>query len=118
MRSFSLNDIQNMARITRLTLINAISGFKSGNLIGTVNTEGVTNLALFRQRFTLALNHRLLDSSHDLSWKMAKHRVIRIKISKIPVFLQSITSIQTSLSRRIRLLQVILMVSLNLKPSD
>lgn len=49
MRSFSLNDIQNMARITRLTLINAISGFKSGNLIGTVNTEGVTNLALFRQ---------------------------------------------------------------------
>ena len=47
MRSFSLNDIQNMARIPRLTLINTISGFKSGNLIGTVNTEGVTNLALF-----------------------------------------------------------------------
>lgn len=47
MRSFSLNDIQNMARIPRLTLINAITGFKSGNLIGTINTERVTNLALF-----------------------------------------------------------------------
>lgn len=47
MRSFSLNDIQNMARIPRLTLINTITGFKSGNLIGTVDTEGVTNLALF-----------------------------------------------------------------------
>ena len=36
-----------MSRIPRLTLINAITGFKSGNLIGTANNEGVTNLAIF-----------------------------------------------------------------------
>ncbi len=47
MQTFSLSDIQNMARIPRLTLINTITGFKSGNLIGTANTDGVTNLALF-----------------------------------------------------------------------
>ena len=47
MLSFSLDDIQQMSRIPRLTLINAITGFKSGNLIGTANNEGVTNLAIF-----------------------------------------------------------------------
>ena len=47
MLQFSLQDIQAMQRIPRLTLINAITGFKSANLIGTVNTEGVPNLAVF-----------------------------------------------------------------------
>jgi flavin reductase (DIM6/NTAB) family NADH-FMN oxidoreductase RutF len=47
MRSLSLDYIQSMPRIPRLTLINAITGFKSGNLIGTQNTEGVLNLAIF-----------------------------------------------------------------------
>ena len=47
MLKFSFDDIQQMSRIPRLTLINAITGFKSGNLIGTVNTEGVTNAAIF-----------------------------------------------------------------------
>lgn len=36
-----------MARIPRLTLINSITGFKSGNLIGTQNKAGLTNLAMF-----------------------------------------------------------------------
>jgi flavin reductase (DIM6/NTAB) family NADH-FMN oxidoreductase RutF len=47
MHLFSLDDIQSMTRIPRLTLINAITGFKSGNLVGTANTEGLTNLAIF-----------------------------------------------------------------------
>jgi flavin reductase (DIM6/NTAB) family NADH-FMN oxidoreductase RutF len=47
MPHFSLNDIEEMERIPRLTLINAITGFKSANLIGTVNSEGLTNLAVF-----------------------------------------------------------------------
>ncbi len=47
MLTFSLDDIQKMARIPRLTLINAITGFKSGNLIGTANSDGLTNLAIF-----------------------------------------------------------------------
>ena len=58
MLKYSFSDIQNMERISRLTLINAITGFKSGNLIGTVNTivdsdflgeteKRTTNLAIF-----------------------------------------------------------------------
>lgn len=47
MLHFSSEDIQAMERIARLTLINAITGFKSANLIGTVNGEGLTNLAIF-----------------------------------------------------------------------
>lgn len=41
------NDIKNMERIPRLTLINSITGFKSANLVGTQNSEGLTNLAIF-----------------------------------------------------------------------
>jgi flavin reductase (DIM6/NTAB) family NADH-FMN oxidoreductase RutF len=44
---FTLNDIQNLSRIPRLTLINAITGFKSGNLVGTIGTNGVPNAAIF-----------------------------------------------------------------------
>jgi flavin reductase (DIM6/NTAB) family NADH-FMN oxidoreductase RutF len=47
MLHFSLSDIQAMERIPRLTLINAITGYKSANLIGTADSEGLTNLAIF-----------------------------------------------------------------------
>lgn len=40
-------DISAMPRIPRLTLINSITGFKSGNLIGTIDNEGLTNLSVF-----------------------------------------------------------------------
>ncbi len=41
-----------MERIPRLTLINAITGFKSANLVGTVNTEGVPQFSYFFIRRT------------------------------------------------------------------
>ena len=47
MLSFTEQYIRDMARIPRLTLINSITGFKSGNLIGTVSQEGISNLAVF-----------------------------------------------------------------------
>ncbi|MBL7815616.1 MAG: flavin reductase [Saprospiraceae bacterium] len=47
MRILSHHDIHKMERIARLTLINSLTGFKSGNLIGTQNQNGVTNLAIF-----------------------------------------------------------------------
>ena len=40
-------DFSAMSRIPRLTLINSITGFKSGNLIGTIDGNGVTNLSVF-----------------------------------------------------------------------
>jgi flavin reductase (DIM6/NTAB) family NADH-FMN oxidoreductase RutF len=47
MIQFSLDDIKALPRIPRLTLINAITGFKSANLVGTVDQNGATNLAIF-----------------------------------------------------------------------
>ena len=43
----SLSAIQQMPRIPRLTLVNAISGFKSGNLVGTLGDDKVPNVAIF-----------------------------------------------------------------------
>jgi len=46
-KRISLTDIEAMSRLYRINLINAISGYKSANLIGTQNNQGQTNLAVF-----------------------------------------------------------------------
>ena len=40
-------DIANLDRITRLKIINSVTGIKPANLIGTINQKRVTNLAVF-----------------------------------------------------------------------
>ncbi len=40
-------DIQQLEKIKRLNLINSITGIKPANLIGTQNTKGQSNLAIF-----------------------------------------------------------------------
>lgn len=45
--TFSIADLQSLNRFTRANFINTLSGFKSLSLIGTVNAEGVSNLAVF-----------------------------------------------------------------------
>ena len=44
---YTESEIKNLDRITRLKLINSISGIKSANLIGTISKTGFTNLAIF-----------------------------------------------------------------------
>ena len=44
---YTESEIKNLDRITRLKLINSISGIKSANLIGTISENGNTNLAIF-----------------------------------------------------------------------
>lgn len=51
MRHWSLEQIMESDSFFRRNLINCISGYKSLNLIGTKNSDGVTNLALFSQVF-------------------------------------------------------------------
>ena len=43
----SRNDINNLDKISRLNLINSITGYKPANLIGTKSLSGDTNLAIF-----------------------------------------------------------------------
>lgn len=47
MTHFTINSIGQMERFYRANFINSLSGFKSPFLIGTVNTKGDTNLAIF-----------------------------------------------------------------------
>lgn len=44
---FSNQDIVNLPRIKRLNLINAVTGIKPANLIGTKSSEGQLNVAIF-----------------------------------------------------------------------
>ena len=45
--NYSQEQLRDLDRITNLKLINAITGIKPANLIGTANTEGKANLAIF-----------------------------------------------------------------------
>ena len=47
MQFFDNKDINNLEKIYRINLINSCSGFKSANLLGTISTEGITNVAVF-----------------------------------------------------------------------
>lgn len=47
MISFDKNKIENLDKIYRLNLINSCTGYKSANLIGSVDMNGNTNLAIF-----------------------------------------------------------------------
>lgn len=46
-KKISHDDISQMEKVTRLKLINGLSGFKGANLIGTINRNGIENLAVF-----------------------------------------------------------------------
>jgi flavin reductase (DIM6/NTAB) family NADH-FMN oxidoreductase RutF len=47
LQHLSKDQLANMASRYRANLINSLSGFKSANLIGTCNSQGQTNLAIF-----------------------------------------------------------------------
>ncbi len=40
-------EINNLDRFPKVNLMNSVTGYKSANLIGTKNSEGATNLAIF-----------------------------------------------------------------------
>ena len=47
MTSYTISEIESWERFYRANFINSLTGFKSVNLIGTVNNAGQTNLAIF-----------------------------------------------------------------------
>jgi len=54
------NDIDNLDRITRLKIINSVTGIKPANLVGTVDNEGRTNLAIFSSVIHLGSNPAII----------------------------------------------------------
>ena len=47
MKQYTIEAIKNLDRIYRANFINSITGFKPGNLIGTISKNGIPNLAIF-----------------------------------------------------------------------
>ena len=59
-RMLTREDIDAMEKRHRANLINSLSGYKSGNLLGTVNSEGRTNLALISSVFHIGAHPPLV----------------------------------------------------------
>ncbi|MDX1636503.1 MAG: flavin reductase [Balneolaceae bacterium] len=60
MHCLTRSDIEKMEKVPRLKLVNALPGFKSANLLGTVNGNGVENLAVFSSVIHIGSNPPLL----------------------------------------------------------
>lgn len=60
MKRFQSSEITDLDKRYRTNLINSLSGFKSINLIGTVDQEGKTNLAAFSSVVHLGANPALI----------------------------------------------------------
>lgn len=58
--NFSSDDMEALATRQRANLINCITGFKPALLLGTVNTGGHTNLAMFNNVFHIGASPPLL----------------------------------------------------------
>lgn len=54
------NDLQDMPSRRRAALVNSLSGFKSANLVGTADDEGMTNLAIMSSAVHLGSHPPLL----------------------------------------------------------
>ena len=57
---YTKEDIEQLDRITRLKIINSVTGIKPANLIGTIDNKGQTNLAIFSSVVHLGSNPALL----------------------------------------------------------
>ena len=57
---YKKEDIENLDRITRLKIINSVTGIKPANLIGTIDKEKRSNLAIFSSVIHLGSNPALI----------------------------------------------------------
>ena len=57
---FSKEKIDNLDKIYRLNLINSCTGYKSANLLGTIDSEGNTNVAVFSSITHLGSNPAMI----------------------------------------------------------
>ena len=57
---YTREDINNLAKIPRINLINSCSGYKSANLIGSISKDGVHNVGVFSSVTHLGSNPPVL----------------------------------------------------------
>ena len=76
-QQFNSQDIAKMPKFERANFINSLSGMKSANLIGTKNTNGLSNLALVSSVFHVGANPPLIGML------MRPHTVVRDTLQNI-----------------------------------
>lgn len=57
---FISDDFNKMEKQFRTQIINSLTGFKSANLIGTINPEGITNVSIFSSAVHIGANPPLI----------------------------------------------------------
>ena len=94
MVSYSISEIESWERFYRANFINSLTGFKSVNLIGTVNKAGQTNLGIFSSIVHIGSNPPLVGYINR-PLTAAPHTLANIQATKVytinhihPSFLQ------------------------------
>ena len=82
MACFSISDIASWERFYRANFINSLTGFKSVNLIGTVNELGQTNLGIFSSIVHIGSNPPLVGYINR-PVKAAPHTLANINATKV-----------------------------------
>lgn len=76
-------DIQSLNKIYRLNLINSVTGIKPANLIGTKNSKGIENLAIFSSVVHLGSNPPLIGMVTRPTDEVPRHTYSNIQESGI-----------------------------------
>ena len=74
-----IHDFEALASRYRANLINSIPGFKSVSLVGTVNENGVENLAIFNSFFHIGANPPLLGMVFRPEGEVERHTLENIR---------------------------------------
>ncbi len=72
-------DIQKMERKKRLNIINSVTGIKPANLIGSISTQGQSNVAIFSSVFHLGSAPALLGFITRPTEKVPRHTYENLK---------------------------------------
>ncbi len=76
---YTSKDIKQLDKVTRLKIINSVTGIKPANLLGTINNEGLTNLAVFSSIIHLGSNPALLGFIVRPTGEVPRHTYENIK---------------------------------------
>ena len=80
---FNQKNIADLDRVTRLKLINSITGIKPANLIGTIGQDKTTNLAVFSSVVHLGSHPPLLGFIARPRTQEAGHTLKNIKVNGV-----------------------------------
>jgi flavin reductase (DIM6/NTAB) family NADH-FMN oxidoreductase RutF len=80
---YSKNDILEMDKVSRLKLINSVTGIKPANLIGSISNDGITNLAVFSSIVHLGSSPALLGFIIRPTVSVPRHTYNNIKQNSI-----------------------------------